>query len=178
VGVVHCWGDDSAGQSTVPDTLDRVSTQHVSAGAAHTCALSESEDLHCWGDLEAMSGWAYRSGPFTDLTTGSDHTCALEGDGGAVRCWGDNTFGQSNEPKGSFLAIEAGGWHTCGLLAEEGDPELGYEVQCWGADAHNQTSGAPSYRFLSLHTGLEHTCGHKPDGLMACWGRNLEGQLK
>ena len=25
--------------------------------------------------------------------------------------------------------------------------------------------------------GLEHTCGHKPDGLVACWGRNFEGQL-
>jgi alpha-tubulin suppressor-like RCC1 family protein len=48
---------------------------------------------------------------------------------------------------------------------------------CWGSDSYGQVSGVPPYLFLELHPGEEHSCGHKPDGRMACWGRNREGQL-
>ena len=76
----------------------------------------------------------------------------------------------------SFAAIEAGGWHSCGLADDGSDPELGYLPLCWGWDANRQVTDTPAYRFLQLRGGDEYTCGLKPDGLIYCWGRGLEGQ--
>ena len=59
-GVVKCWGDNSAGQlgigtntatfSTVPvNVVNLSSAVAVSSGAEHTCALTSSGAVSCWG---------------------------------------------------------------------------------------------------------------------------------
>lgn len=37
--------------------------------------------------------------------------------------------------------------------------------------------GFPPYLFLDLRLGDQHACGLMLDGLLACWGRDREGQL-
>ena len=52
---------------------------------------------------------------------------------GAIQCWGDNRFGQTDAPEGQFKAISAGKWYTCGLNA-------GAAIQCWGDNGSGQTN--------------------------------------
>jgi len=58
------------------------------------------------------------------VSVGLLHTCALRASG-EVACWGDNGFGQTNAPAGTFRSVSVGVLHTC-ALRESG------EVACWG----------------------------------------------
>lgn len=90
----------------------------LAAGARHTCALLDNHDVKCWGsngfgrlglgdttnrgdgadgdpgmgdDLPSVNlGPARRP---TQLSGGTTHTCAAFDDG-AIKCWGENSFGQ------------------------------------------------------------------------------------
>jgi len=61
---------------------------------------------------------------FTQVTAGTDYTCGLRNDG-AVSCWGDNRYGQSEPPRGPFTEVSAGIERTCGLRPDG-------SVVCWG----------------------------------------------
>lgn len=85
-------------------------------------------------------------------------------------------------------ALDAGGHHTCALTAE-GDP------YCWGSNATKQLGeggyqtdipgrvpGAPKLSSISgsgaaLGHPIGHTCGVAPDGVVYCWGNDIQRQL-
>jgi alpha-tubulin suppressor-like RCC1 family protein len=75
----------------------------------------------------------------TAIALGEAHSCAIVA-GGAVRCWGDNPFGQLGDGTkedraspaavvglGRARAITAGAAHTCAI------DEAG-TVSCWGSN--------------------------------------------
>jgi alpha-tubulin suppressor-like RCC1 family protein len=89
---------------------------------------------------------------FTQVSSGSYHTCALALDGN-VYCWGDNFYGQlGNGSSGS------GTNSTVPVLVSQGD----------------RSSGVT---FVSISAGYNHTCGVGSDGEGYCWGYNYNGQL-
>ena len=136
---------------------------------------------------------------FTAVTAGGDHTCGLT-DQNAALCWGSNAHAQlgysmadrtaESAPvpaAGSlrFVALHAGGTHTCGLT----DRGIGH---CWGDDTAGQLGGARqspngssalpvsiagTIAFAAITLGGRHTCGLDADGLAYCWGHNRFGQL-
>jgi len=139
----------------------------VTAGGAHTCALTASGAAWCWGRGE--SGQLGVPPPSS--------TCPFEG--GPLPC-----IGIPVEVGGghTFVQLAGGGAHTCGLKSDG-------SAFCWGNNAYGQVGDnstaarnspvpiGPSLRFASLDAGASHTCGLTSDGLAYCWGRNDRGQL-
>ena len=161
---------------------------------------------HLVGRLASGDSTAGRSTDATlaAATAGGAHSCGLRS-GGAVSCWGDDEFGQSDAPSGEISAIAAGGAHSCALRPSGtvtcwGNNEFGQSdapsgvfsavvaggahscalqgggaVLCWGNDQFGQ-SDAPSGVFMSVVAGGAHSCGLRPDGAVTCWGNNQFGQ--
>ena len=69
---------------------------------------------------------------------------------------------------GDWIAVSAGGDHTCGIRADGA-------VDCWGDDSVGQASPPPG-RFTAVTTGYSFSCGIRSDGTVACWGWNGDDQ--
>ena len=142
----------------------------LAAGARHTCAITASGALKCWG----INSWGqvgygptnYQSsavgtlglgGRIAAVTGGFDHTCALTAVG-AVKCWGINDRGQLGDGtqllrrtpvdvlglSGGVAAIGAGRAHTCALTGAGG-------MKCWGANQFGELGdGTVSLQHLTL----------------------------
>ncbi len=114
---VQCWGNNSFGGQLGDNTLDDRRTpvnvvgltstiSAVTAGTAHTCALTASGGAKCWGNnnsgqlgdntmtqrLTPVDVSGLTSG-LSGIAAGSDHTCAVTAASG-VKCWGFNGYGQ------------------------------------------------------------------------------------
>jgi alpha-tubulin suppressor-like RCC1 family protein len=228
-GGVKCWGDNSSGQlgdgqacgvscSTPVDVSGLTSgVSAVSAGLYHTCALTTGGAVKCWGDNGSgelgdgqtcgvscptpvdVSGLTSGVGA---VSAGDSHTCALT-TGGAVKCWGDNSYGQLGDGQtcGSGVcntpvdvsgltsggaAISAGGYHTCAVTTGGG-------VKCWGNNGYGQLGDGQSCSSLGCTTpvdvsglssgvaavsaGFYHGCALSTSGGVKCWGYNGDGEL-
>ncbi|WP_413577125.1 Ig-like domain-containing protein [Bdellovibrio sp. HCB290] len=112
---LKCWGNSGFGQVGVGYTTTAVATPtvissgtkyiSVKAGASHTCALTQGNDMYCWGYnsyAEIGDGtYTMRTAPvavsgglkFTSIATsaanGSAATCGL-GTDQKIYCWGSN----------------------------------------------------------------------------------------
>ena len=108
---------------------------------------------------------------FKAVTAGFEHSCALDTDG-AITCWGNNWYGQTDAPTGQFKAVTAGGssttGHTCALDTDGA-------ITCWGDNSGGQTD-APSGQFKAVTAGGVHSCGLRDNGTITCWGNNRDGQ--
>ncbi len=132
----------------------------VTAGDGHTCAVTSSREVFCWG--------SNATGQLGDGTT-TDRLIP-----GAIPLFSDfNGEG-----------IDAGGSHTCGRLVLASD-----QVVCWGSNASGQLGDGSNTRrlspawvsggltFASISAGADHSCGVRSSGAAYCWGENAAGQL-
>lgn len=189
----------------------------VAGGYYHTCAVESDGAVFCWGDNDSGQLGDGHTEPASSLpvevyslgtgsgvvavTAGSEHSCALKGDG-SVLCWGDNDNGQlgdngsesisgvpvevSTLGTGSeVIAVSAGNQHTCALKSDGA-------VLCWGDNHAGQIGVGDTWVRLAptavsgldagsgvvaITAGDLHTCALKGDGSVLCWGANWYGQL-
>lgn len=218
-GGVRCWGGNYSGQlgtgssaqSATPVAvagLTALATQ-VAAGSNHTCALTATGGVECWGrNAEGQGGNgttmlgavpAEVSGLTTgvaSVTAGADHSCAITASGG-VRCWGDNSAGQVGDGSlvqrstpvdvsglaTNVVMISAGGANTCAVTRAGA-------AKCWGDNWAGQLGdGTTTKRLtpvdvLGLTSGVSavavggvNTCALTAAGGVKCWGLNNGGVL-
>lgn len=189
-------GGDDAG---APPPLSNVT--RLAAGQGHACAIGDGR-LSCWG-TSSSGARAGGTGPTPnivplegvplDVTGDGDHGCAVL-EGGAVRCWGKNTFGQTTgTTSGAAVktidlagkaakAIASGSDHTCAIVDDGA-------VRCWGRGREGQLGNGVRADALTpvevkdltdvkVIAGYEaETCALQHDGTAWCWGSNSYGQL-
>lgn len=113
---MFCWGSNELGQVrpepmavvsvpelVLPTRVDLAQRASSLAVSPHrSCAVLESEEVHCWGIVDVHDPLASPSrevvrvpglSAVKDLSLGLQHACAVTSDG-RVWCWGDNRFGQ------------------------------------------------------------------------------------
>jgi len=218
-GAVKCWGDNEKGElgngtntdSNVPVNVSGLGTgiRAISAGGMHTCALTSSGAVKCWGsnengrlgngtntDSNVPVNVSGLSSGISAISAGNFHTCALTSSG-AVKCWGNNGDGQlgngtntgSNVPVnvsglGSGIKTISAGAHTCALTSSGA-------AKCWGENTDgelgNGTNAASNVpvNVSGLSSGIHeisasllwHTCALTSSGAVKCWGNNGQGQL-
>ncbi|HJN78061.1 MAG TPA: hypothetical protein QGF58_29375 [Myxococcota bacterium] len=88
-GSLHCWGLDTHGQLSPPDS--GTYTQ-VSCGSTHCCALDVDGSALCFGANHAGQSDAPTTA-FVEISAGDQHTCGRRSSG-EVECWGNNAQGQ------------------------------------------------------------------------------------
>jgi alpha-tubulin suppressor-like RCC1 family protein len=177
----------------------------VSAGGAHTCAISGS-DVLCWGandrgqlgdgstTAHTDMGRVTAAVSFAAVSASADHSCALARSG-AVYCWGGNDDGQLGTGDDTdhstptrvvgdrvYKAVVTGGGYSCALTVTG-------EAYCWGRNSYGQlgtgstaSASTPakvaiSVRFVAITASTSHTCALDPVGAAYCWGQNGFGQL-
>jgi predicted outer membrane repeat protein len=181
-----------------PDDQNDSTSLVVSTGRDHTCTLTASGRVFCWGLNEfgqlGDGTTINRSAPVEvvgldqgviAISTHEDHTCALTTDK-EVKCWGLNDRGQlgdgttvnSSVPVGvsglsqDVITIVTGVDHTCALTASG-------EVICWGGNYIYGPEKIPglSEGVVSLAIGRYSTCALTASGGVKCWGENQWGVL-
>jgi alpha-tubulin suppressor-like RCC1 family protein len=226
-GTVRCWGSNSSGQLGNGDAtgagkffpvavVGLSDVTNVAIGGSHACALLAAGTMQCWGsnsDGQLGNGTSdssrhaspisIPSSTLSDvqlLAAGSQHTCALMGNG-TVRCWGRDNHGQLGDggtsdvlsPPNSSISgltnmvfVAPGISHTCALQADDA-------IRCWGDDSHGQlgngdplsdssapvivTGGGGTISGRGIAAGNQHTCARRASSAGACWGDNVNGQL-
>ena len=170
-GAALCWGNNGFGQigdgtisanrlaPTSVVGLEEGATA-IAAGTWHTCALTPSGGVRCWGyNYWGQIGNGIPTRRLTPrfvhllptqpvlptMATGWRHTCALTAFGG-VACWGDNASGQLGD----------------GTTTERWLPVL--------------ASGLAS-DVVSVTAGDRHSCALTAGGAALCWGDNSSGQV-
>ena len=181
----------------------------IAAGSAHTCAVTAADAVQCWGSNnygqigDGTTTFRMAPAPVSGLSsgveavaTGASHSCAVAA-GGAALCWGSNSYGQLgdgttvdrwtptavNGLSSGVLAIAAGSYHTCALIA-------GGAMQCWGRNNSGQLGDNTTADHLlpaavsglssgvaAIAAGYLHSCAVTTAGAAKCWGDNQSGQI-
>ena len=153
-GGAKCWGYNEYGQlgdgtyndSNIPVDVAGLGAElsAISAGLNHTCALTRSGGVKCWGtnsygelgdstDTDQFSAEPHDVSGLTSgviaIAAGADFSCAVTSSG-AAKCWGFNVAGQLGDGTTSnrttavnvsglssgVIAITAGEYHACALI--------------------------------------------------------------
>lgn len=217
-GQLHCWGRNEYGELGSGSTsmaITRAATPvagavmvvDVSARAEHTCYVTVSGRLHCFGRNDTGQigdGTMAPSRPtpsevvglpetVTRVSIGGGFTCARLASG-TVACWGQNDSGQlGNRSTGPSLMpvsvtglsdvtdLDSNAAHSCAIHA------VG-SVSCWGSNNEGQIGNGTTVNALgpTIVDGIDGavdvaTGGRHSCAAIAsgvrCWGWGINGQL-
>jgi alpha-tubulin suppressor-like RCC1 family protein len=195
-GGVKCWGSNVFGRLGDGTNSDRYTpvdvvglssgVVEVAAGDTHSCALTESGIVMCWGrnsDGE-LGNDSFESSDIPiaasslganviSIDVGENFSCALT-EAGGVECWGNNQFGQLGDgtavSRGTaesvigltrgVSSIALGNTFACVLTTNS-------EILCWGANFRGQMGDGsiPRTTPVQVKEAIEESlAGFRPTG--------------
>ena len=141
-------------------------TEPLARAVASVAAVAVIAALMVTGDASALMQPQPAQPASSAVAVGADHSCAIR-TGGTVVCWGDNSYGQTDAPSGTFTAVSAGTYHSCAI-------RTGGTVVCWGDNFYGQTD-APAGTFSDVAAGQGYSCAIRTGGTAVCWGSSIWG---
>ena len=190
---------------TAPVAPAELTTQSISVGSGHSCAISNGA-AKCWGDNgHGQLGNGTQTGrrtpvqvtgletSVTAIAAGYYHSCAIQD--GVANCWGWNYYGQLgdgtitsrsipvqiNGLSANVTAIAPGWSHTCAI--QNG------AAKCWGYNRNGQLGDGTTIshsipvqvsglttNVTAIAAGEIHTCAIQ-NGAAKCWGYGDDGVL-
>jgi hypothetical protein len=162
-GTVVAWGDNTAGQATVPGGLSAV--RAVAGGDYFSLALKSDGTVVAWGRVTNVPNGLAN---VVAIAAGGGHGLALRSNG-YVTAWGDNSSGQANVPGDLFdaVAIAAGDSHNLALKSDG-------TVEAWGDNTYGQsTVPAGLGNVVAIAAGVRHSLALKSDGTVVAWGSSI-----
>lgn len=207
---VFCWGRNNHRQlgpgssSAMSSTPIRVTgfagAQSISAGENHTCVVTSTDEIFCWGRNDFRQVDSNSSNPtiatpiqITELagaefvSAGGNHTCAINSTSN-VLCWGQNQYGQTSVDPASTVnnysppteipgltritQIATGKFHTCTIA-------INNRVRCFGRNNENQVDQTTENYFLlsAIIPNLTNIIEINAQENNTCT-RNIQGDLK
>lgn len=173
-GTTYCWGSNQSGQLgigsigapvNVPTAVANSATLgfvSVDNGFFHSCALTGTGQLYCWGNSSGFGNGSTGStipsptlaaggARFRNVAVGNFYSCGIDGTGAAT-CWGYSQF----------------------------SGELGTGSTTAAALSPSPVLGGQSFASLDAfdnNSTIASTCGLAQSGAAWCWGANAAGQL-
>jgi len=157
----------------------------LAAGSSFACGLTYGPGIECWG----KNNMGQIEPPATAIaiepkfvSTGDVQACAIGKDGDIV-CWGQpGSNGQTGydiltPPTGlNFKYVTVGYHFSCAITA------VTNEGICWGDDNNDRVSdvaalNSSGVRWNSLSAGTSHGCGVTIEGMVRCWGVNIDYKI-
>lgn len=190
-GDVLCWGDNRFGQignGNIGGFVDQPASavpggpySSVSAGLAHSCAITASGQARCWGDNRHGQLGLGRVGDTVATpapVAGALPFTAIRAGGYRIQA---PVYGTSED--GPLLPLVSRS-HTCALTSSGA-------AYCWGDNFWRQSGNEgsssvsvpnlvpdqPAGGFTTLSLGFRHACAFGADGEAWCWGSNVHGAL-
>jgi alpha-tubulin suppressor-like RCC1 family protein len=184
-GEAYCWGSNRFGQIGSGSKTEIVSTPSlvsgglsfvvVSAGYAHTCGVTRTQEAYCWGSNRSGELGTGQRGDsvvpvrvagglrFRTISAGGGQTCGITTDSLAY-CWGGNSSGElgNGSLTDSPVPVPVAGKLSFVVFQVAKDPLL-----------RALQLGVQSI----IGAGLGYTCGIVTKGTAYCWGANRSGQL-
>jgi parallel beta-helix repeat protein len=166
---------DAAVHTLKADVTVRDTGEHFATLSA-TNVGPFATDMGCLGSSNVRSGNfqcpGHQSfGKFDNIILSQPPTPA-----GSIVAWGDNSYGQCNQPPGGpntgFVEVVAGCWHSLGLKQDG-------SIVAWGDNSYgqcNQPPGGPNTGFVKVAAIDVHSLGLKQNGSIVVWGSNLYGE--
>ncbi len=211
-GSVWCWGGRNYfgelgngvvnTESKVPVLVAGLGANalSVSAGSSHTCVVTKTHTVKCWGDNtngqlgdglgDSNTGIDRSATPVDALnlsnvatvSAGNGYTCAVT-QPGAAYCWGTRKVGgYSNTPvavtglSSGVIALSSGEDHAC-FLSSTG------AVNCWGLSSGSNlktvTGLTGALVSITAGRGPDEGCALTATGSVQCWDdRNSQRKAK
>jgi alpha-tubulin suppressor-like RCC1 family protein len=158
-GTLACWGYSNQGILNPPSgTFDA-----IAATSDYACALHDHVPT-CWGATGSLG--TPPDQPFLAIEIGPWHSCGIRLEG-TVACWGTPLLdeGQADPPAGTFSALSATTYETCGIRDGDGI------VECWGGDVFGGAP-LPAEPVQALDVHIYWGCAIALDGRLLCWGNS------
>ena len=215
-GKLWCWGSDSSGgvgvggKSFTPYVVPQairpdLSWIHISVERYHTCGVTSTNDLYCWGNQpQGQFGNGTTVGSDVPLMIGTEKWLSVNSGqyfvcgvkvAGSAWCWGSGLYGVlgNGADASSTVPVEVSGamtwrelqvgvWSVCGIASDK-------TAWCWGANRYATIGdGSTTDRWvptkavlggsvLSISVGESHACAQRTLGRTYCWGQDYFGQV-
>ncbi|WP_413559506.1 Ig-like domain-containing protein [Bdellovibrio sp. HCB209] len=215
-GALRCWGlnalnalgDGTLTNATAPIAIDAGSTYaKIAPGGNHMCGILTNGIAKCWGgNLYGQTGDGLPqyvhtpksvedSSVYEKVSNSISHTCGIVASSGALRCWGDNSYGELGDNSTNsrsipfrvdrndqYKDVSVGDYFTC-AVSKNG------HLKCWGLNTNSQLGdGTTTNRkkpvliddgvlYNKVSAGVSHVCAITTAGILKCWGLGTSGQI-